>query len=172
MLFRTAVIACLCAFTLSLAAQNNGATAGQEQCPAGTVCSNFHTPDSYPTLVTRPEKNRWQIDFKPTDASISCAVVKYDPAQLMPVLHLLCPGPDVFAPLRVHLTLTWKDVSEVPDSMRNILVDAASNSLVRFQSKPGESRVELNLHHAEETQSFKEWVNFTKINVGLVPSTQ
>lgn len=177
MLFRAALIAGICIFALSLSAQDNNGTANPQQCPAGTACSNFHA-DGYPTLATRPEgarptNRKWEIeDFKPVDSSISCAVVKYDLDELMPILHLLCPGPQVFAPLRVHLTLTWKAPSEVPESMQNMLVDAASNSMVRFKSKPGESRVELTLHDAEETQSLKEWVKFTKVNVGLVVPPQ
>ena len=169
MLFRIAIIAYVCAFTLSLHAQNNGTAADGSQCPAGAACSNFHTADRYPSLVTRPPNGNWQIeDFKPIDAAITCSVVKYEMDELMPVLHLLCPGPQVFAPLRVHLTLTWKSPGEVPQGMQYMLVDRASNSTVKFKSKPGESRVELTLHDANDTKSLKEWVKFTKINVGLV----
>jgi len=173
MLFRTALAAGLCIFAFSLSAQDNKKTAtNPQQCPAGTACSNLHA-GGYPTLATRPGAVKWQIeDFTPTDSSISCAVVKYDMDEFMPILHLLCPGPQVFAPLRVHLTLTWKTPDEVPESMQNMLVDAASNSTVRFKSRPGESRVELTLRDAEEKQSLKEWVKFTKVNVGLVAPPQ
>ncbi len=178
MSFRTVVVTCLFLLALSLSAQNNGTAAGQAQCAAGTSCSNFRGPEGYPTLATRPASappagRRWEIeDFKPVDSSISCAVVKYDLDNLMPILHLLCPGPQIFAPLRVHLTLTWKDVSEVPESMKNMLVDATSNSTVKFKSRPGESRVELTLRDPDDTQSLKEWVKFTKVNVGLVVPPQ
>jgi hypothetical protein len=169
MLFRTAILTCVCALVLSSNAQSPGNTTIQTKCPAGAVCTNFNPADRYPTLSTRPQSGTWQIeDFKPIDASITCSVVKYDVDDLMPVLHLLCPGPQVFAPLRVHLTLTWKSATEVPEEIKRMLVDRSSNSLVKFKSRPGESKVELTLHDAADTQSLKEWVRFTKVQVGLV----
>lgn len=167
--FRIAIFTCVCAFTLSLHAQSGGSVTDQSQCPAGAACSNFHAPERYPALATRPQDGNWQIEnFTPIDAAITCSVVKYEVDELMPILHLLCPGPQVFAPLRVHLTLTWKTPSEVPEAMQNMLVDQASNSTVKFKSRPGESKVELTLRDADDAQSLKEWVKFTKINVGLV----
>ena len=169
MLFRTAIVTCVFALVLSSNAQNPGNATSQTRCPPGAVCTNFNPADGYPTLSRRPANGTWQIeDFKPIDGSITCSVVKYEMDDLMPVLHLLCPGPQVFAPLRVHLTLTWKSTTEVPEALKSMLVDRSSNSLVKFKSRPGESKVELTLHDAADTQSLKEWVNFTKVKVGLV----
>jgi hypothetical protein len=105
-------------------------------------------------------------DFRATDDSVSCAVVKYDSTLALPILHLLCPGPEIFAPLRVHLALTWRNVSEVPSVMKSMLVDKSRS--VRFKSKPGDSRAELSFHNPQETRSTKKWISFTAVNVGLV----
>jgi hypothetical protein len=176
MLVRTVVIASLFVFSLFLSAQNNNGPAltPSQQCPVGATCSTI--PANAPVLRTRNESTRnetsaWKVeDFKPSDASISCSVVKYEWDDVMPVLHLLCPGPQVFAPLRVHLTLTWKNESEVPDTIKTMRVDSDRNSMVQFKSQPGESRVELTLNDPDQTQSLKEWVKFTKVKVGLVPA--
>ncbi|HEX7289268.1 MAG TPA: hypothetical protein VF532_23995 [Candidatus Angelobacter sp.] len=171
MLYRTAVAASLFVFSLFLNAQNNNGPAltPSQQCPPGATCSTF--PANAPVLHTRGESNTWKVeDFKPSDAAISCSVVKYEWDDVMPVLHLLCPGPQVFAPLRVHLTLTWKNENEVPDTIKTMRVDSDRNSMVQFKSQPGESRVELTLNDPDQTQSLKEWIKFTKVKVGLVPT--
>jgi len=97
---------------------------------------------------------------------VSCAVVKYDSTLALPTLHLLCPGPEIFAPLRVHLALTWKNVSEIPLVMKSMLVDMSRS--VKFKSKPGDSRAELTLQNSQRTQSMKQWISFSDVNVGLV----
>lgn len=162
MLFRT-----LCVISLLLPSSlihAQGRPADLQQKPA----YQLNAPaDGSPSLPTEPAKGKWEVeDFKPTDASISCSVVQYDTSQPKPILHLLCPGPQIFAPLRVHLALTWKEATEVPVMMKNMLVDL--NSLVKFKSKPGDSKAELTLHNPQDTESLKRWVSFTRVNVGLV----
>jgi hypothetical protein len=171
MLFRTAILASLIAFSVFINAQNNGPALKVPSCPAGVNCSSPMTGDGAPVLHTRNDASRFQIDdFKPSDASIICSVVKYEWNDVMPIVHLLCPGPQVFAPLRVHLTLSWKNESEVPEAIKTMRVETDRNSAVQFKSQPGESRVELTLCDAEETQTLKEWVKFTNVKVGLVPT--
>jgi len=120
-----------------------------------------------PTFPTHPVHGTWvNEDFKTSDASVSCSVVKYDNSQPKPILHLLCPGPQVFAPLRVHLSLTWKEVSEIPARLRNMLI--STNSLVNFKSKPGDSRAEITMQDPQAGGSSKEWVHFTSVAVALV----
>jgi hypothetical protein len=171
MLYRTAIFASLLSFSVFINAQNNGPTLKRPSCPAGATCNSSIAATDTPALRTRSDASEWKIeDFKPSDASISCSVVKYEWDDVMPILHLLCPGPQVFAPLRVHLTLTWKNESEVPQSIKTMRVESERNSLVQFKSQIGESRVELTLCDAEATQTLKEWVKFTKVKVGLVPA--
>jgi hypothetical protein len=172
MLFRTAILASLLVFSVIASAQNNSPTLQSPPCPAGANCSAVASNSSdTPALRTRNDASRWQIeDFKPSDAAITCSVVKYEWDDVMPIVHLLCPGPQVFAPLRVHLTLTWKNESEVPQAIKTMRVETDRNSTVQFKSQTGESRVELTLCDAEETQTLKEWVKFTKVKVGLVPT--
>ena len=79
--------------------------------------------------------------------------------QSLPILHLLCPGPQIFAPLRVHLTLSFADAKEIPKDMHNMLVDF--NRAVRFKSKAGDSQAELTLHAKQDTQSETKWAKFT-----------
>lgn len=144
-----------------IASQNNQAVCESGNCKAD---KGLAAAASLPSVPTR---GKWEVeDFKPSDDSVSCAVVKYDSTPVLPTLHLLCPGPEIFAPLRVHLALTWKNVSEIPLVMKSMLVDLSRS--VKFKSKPGDSRAELTLHNAQSTQSTKQWISFTDVNVGLV----
>lgn len=169
MLFRT--LALSCAFFLALPAfcqtgSNQGNTQSTQACPSGRCvnANNFAPAASLPPV---PVRGKWETeDFKPSDASVSCAVVKYDSTVTRPTLHLLCPGPDIFAPLRVHLSLTWKHVSEIPSIMKSMLVDVSRS--VKFKSKPGKSKAELTLHDPQDAHSTREWITFTDVNVGLV----
>lgn len=140
----------------------------QQACPDGH-CVSANSLAAATSLPSAPAKGKWQTeDFKASDASVSCAVVKYDSTDTRPTLHLLCPGPDIFAPLRVHLALTWKHVSDIPSIMKNMLVVMSKS--VKFKSKPGKSRAELTLRNPQDSHSTTEWVTFTDVNVGLVVS--
>ncbi len=165
MLHRTLSIASLLVLFSTAHAQVKAAPI-QEPCNSGN-CTNFTSPDRGPAFSPQPSNGKWDsLDFKPVDASVSCSVVKYDLSAVKPVLHLLCPGPQIYAPLRVHLALSWAEPDQIPLNMKNMLVDA--NSPARFKSTPGDARAELTLHAAQQTQSQKEWVKFTKVNVSLV----
>lgn len=154
----------------SLIAQNNlnaSDTKSQSGC-ASAECKTQDQLASAGSLPSIPSKGKWQIeDFRTTDASISCSVAKYDSTAARPILHLICPERDVFAPLRVHLTLSWKDVAQIPPSMRSMLVD--TSRVVRFKSRSvGESSAELTLQAPNASHPIKEWIKFTDVNVGLV----
>ena len=145
--------------------QNNTGTS-QPACNGGECTANSSNPAA-PSFPSDPVHGKWEMEeFKASDASVSCAVVKFDSSLEVPILHLLCPGPNVFAPLRVHLMLTWKSEMEIPADIRSMLVDTASP--VKFKSKLGDSQAELTFHDAQATNSKKEWITFTDVNVGLV----
>ena len=154
----------ICLLAIPLSAQN--LTPG----PKVTSCSNGFCPDTdipAPIYPSHPVPGKWEVeDFKSSNSSISCSVMKYDFTTSMPILHLLCPGPQIFAPLRVHLTLSFANIREIPKEMQSMLVDF--NRAVRFKSKLGESQAELTLRTKEDTQSQTKWVKFTKVNVGIV----
>jgi hypothetical protein len=154
----------ICLLAIPLSAQN--LTPG----PKVTSCSNGFCPEIDAPVThfpSHPVPGKWEVqDFKSTNSSISCSVMKYDFTTSMPILHLLCPGPQIFAPLRVHLTLTFADIKEIPKEMLGMLVDF--NRAVRFKSKAGETQAELTLRAKEDTQTQTKWVKFTKVNVGIV----
>ena len=148
--------------------KNLNTQSAQPQCQSSN-CSSGERVAAATSLPSIPVSSKWRVeDFKETNASVSCAAVKYDPAESRPTLHLLCPGPDIFAPLRVHLALTWKSVSQIPSVMKNMLVDLSRS--VKFKSKPGDSKARLTLYspQGQSGRSVTEWVEFTDVSVGLV----
>ncbi len=167
MLYRTL---CLIAFTLTaLAAQSQ--TSSNQTAPMAPSClapncANANTSNA-PIFPSHPVGGKWVTeDFKTTDSSVSCSVVKYDNSQPKPILHLLCPGPQVFAPLRVHLSLTWKEISDIPAKLQHMLV--RTDALVKFKSRHGQSKAELTISDPQAGGSAKEWVSFNSVAVGLV----
>jgi hypothetical protein len=165
MLLRSVCIAVLFVCSLIVCAQSRPAqSAGQ--CPAN-ACNNLTDLDTVPIYPTVPSNGKWEtLDFKHDDAAVPCTVVKYELAESRPIVHLLCPDPRIYAPLRVHLSLSFTDLKEVPQIMKQMLVDV--DSPVKFKSARGDARVQLSLHSAAQTSSQKEWVKFTKVNVALV----
>ncbi len=155
----------ICLLGLPLSAQNLTPGNDVPRCATNNCTDHSATPAS--TFPSHPAPGKWEVqDFKSTNASVSCAIMKYDVTTSLPILHLLCPGPQIFAPLRVHLTLSFADAKEIPKDMHNMLVDF--NRAVRFKSKAGDSQAELTLHAKQDTQSETKWVKFTKVNVGIV----
>lgn len=68
----------------------NQADTQPAQACAGGPCANASNFAAGASLPSVPEKAKWQTeDFRPSDASISCAVVKYDSTVTRPTLHLL-----------------------------------------------------------------------------------
>jgi hypothetical protein len=154
----------ICLLAIPLSAQNLTPGPKISTCANGS-CTDADVP--VPNYPSHPVPGKWEAqDFKNSNSSISCSVMKYDFTTSMPILHLLCPGPQIFAPLRVHLTLSFSDIKEIPREMMSMLVDF--NRAVRFKSKPGESQAELTLHAKADTQTLTKWVKFTKVNVGIV----
>ncbi|HYX52530.1 MAG TPA: hypothetical protein VE783_03710 [Candidatus Limnocylindrales bacterium] len=161
---------CLIAFILTaLAAQSqtsSNQTASMAPSCLAPNCADVN-PSKAPVFPTHQVQGQWVTeDFKSTDSSVSCSVVKYDNSQPKPILHLLCPGPQVFAPLRVHLSLTWKQISDIPAKLQHMLV--RTDALVKFKSKKGESKAELTMSDPQAGGSSREWVSFNSIEVGLV----
>jgi hypothetical protein len=169
MFFRTLAISSALFLALPAFCQFGGKqynTQTAQACPGGP-CANANNFAEATSLPSVPVRGKWETeDFKASDASVSCAAVKYESTDNRPVLHLLCPGPDIFAPLRVHLALTWKHVSEIPSAMKNMLV--VMSRTVKFKSKPGSSKAELTLRSPQDAHSTTEWITFTDVNVGLV----
>jgi hypothetical protein len=141
-------------------------------CAAGP-CSKLVPPDRGPISpnvpsAAVPSNGKWEVlDFKPGSGSVSCGVVKYEVTDLKPTVHLLCPAQEIYAPIRVHLTLTWKSIEEVPSVLRTMYVDLTQ--VVKFRSAPGQDpSAELTLEEAQKTHPQKQWIHFSKVNVALV----
>src|SRR5689334_4054735 len=164
MSYRIFSLAAVFALVVSLHAQVQPPPS--QQCSGGN-CRTFVPADRGTVFPSVPSKGKWEtLDFKPGDASVSCGVVKYEIADSKPTLHLLCPAAEIYAPLRVHLALSWADIKDVPEALKGMLVDTAS--AVKFKSTPGDARAELALHRSQESLLHREWIHFTKVNVALV----
>ncbi len=133
-------------------------------------CADIPVTSNAPVFPTKPTHGKWDIENykRSTDASVSCVIVKYV-TESKPEVDLLCPGPQIYAPLRVHLALTWAEAKDVPAAMQKLQLD--TNAAVRFKSKPGSPMAELTLRNGNAAAR-KEWISFNKISVALVLEAQ
>lgn len=166
MSYRIVSIASLSLFLL-VSVTTHAQAVPNQRC-AGGPCSNLVPPDRGPVLPVVPSNGKWEtLDFKPGTGSVSCGVVKYEVTDLKPTVHLLCPGPQIYAPIRVHLALTWQSLEEVPPVLRTMYVELTNP--VKFKSIPGkDASAELTLDNGQKTHAQKEWIHFTKVMVALV----
>jgi hypothetical protein len=132
----------------------------QSPCVTPNCMQDLHGPSA-----TYPDNRQETLDYNAgKDAAIPCAVAGYV-SDGKPQVHLLCPGPQIFAPLHVLLVLSWLDAKDVPASMKSSQLDM--KAAVRFKSKPGKSMAELTLRDGDARPQ-KEWISFNKVSVSLV----
>jgi len=94
---------------------------------------------------------------------ISCTVMKLDKARAVPILHLLCPAKQVFAPLRVYMQVSWNELKEVPQSVDEL----ALPSVVNMRSNHSEIDVQMDVD--QDGKHSRQWFAFTNlVGLGLV----
>ena len=102
-------------------------------------------------------------DYRSVANPLSCSVVKLDKDNNMPVLHLICPARQIFAPLRVYMQLSWNELKEMPQQFD----DGPLPQIVKLRSNHSEVDVQMNVD--ENGTRRQRWVAFTNlVGLGLV----
>lgn len=122
------------------------------------------------TTFNRSESN--SVDPWPTgrarNLDIPCAVLDWDTEAPTPKLTLLCPPSEVFAPLRVHLKLSWDKSEHVPEDCSQILAPPKTHTKVRADR--GALFVWLKIQGKEKSKA--RWVVFNHIvGIALQPES-
>jgi len=106
----------------------------------------------------------------PNNADIKCAIVEWNPDASTPKLTLLCPPLEVFAPLRVYLTLSWEKPEQVPRDYRKIIASPKTPTKMRSTRKG--VFVWLKVQRNHEGEPPVRWVSFNYlVGIGLQPNS-
>ncbi len=92
---------------------------------------------------------------------VKCAVVAWNVAPPKPVLTLVCPPEEVFAPLRVYFKLSWAASGEIPSNYLNIL--AVPKALAKLHWTRTELHVWLPIKGEGGGKIETKWVIFTEV---------
>lgn len=128
--------------------------------------------------ITRSQPSHSQqegsLSFQPVAAfqknpkrPLNCAVVRWNKGPEKPVLTLICPPEEVFAPLRVVFGLSWSQPTDIPPQVGNVTL--SPGDLVRFRLDSKDAHVLVPVRRAVDRQTERGWLRFTAVvQVGLV----
>ncbi len=106
----------------------------------------------------------------PNEAEIKCAIVEWNPDASTPKLTLVCPPSEVFAPLRVYLSLSWEKPEQVPRDYRKIIASPKTPTKMRSSRKGVFVWLKVQRNHEDEPPV--RWVSFNYlVGIGLQPNS-
>lgn len=109
---------------------------------------------------SKPRKGRSPSDIK-------CSIVEWNNSSPKPALTVVCPPPEIFAPLRVILKFSWVDSKDVPREAAKVV--AEPRNATRIQLGKGNVRAFLKVSDHSDTTKEK-WVVFNSLqSFRLVP---
>lgn len=111
------------------------------------------------------------LTVKPVDLpDVDCTVVQWSETP-KPVLTLLCPPQEVFAPLRILIKLSWLKPEDAPVKPSSISV--VPGTLTKLHTNKTVAMVWLNIEVEGKNQPQAKWVNFNGVvDVALLPRTR
>ncbi len=128
--------------------------------PVSPLAQKVSQPGSEGNLL--PSRTGEPLTLKPIDLpDIQCSVADWKNTAPKPVLTLLCPPQEVFAPLRVYLKLSWLKPEDVPGNSANIL--APPKTPTKLRTNKGGALVWLNFDPAAKEKPQAQWVQFNGV---------
>ncbi len=98
---------------------------------------------------------------------LKCAVMAWEQTGDKPSLTLICPPEDVYSPIRLVLKLSWKEVKEIPDGLRDLELFPGDIAKVKLSSKAAVAL--LRIRADVRGRPGHKWVKFNELlQVGIV----
>jgi hypothetical protein len=121
--------------------------------------------DSLPARTGEP------LTVKPVDLpDVECTVVQWSETP-KPVLTLLCPPMEVFAPLRIILKLSWLKPEDAP--VKPSTISVVPGTLTKLHTNKTDASVWLSIKEEGKNQPQAKWVSFNGVaDVALLPRTR
>lgn len=118
-----------------------------------------------------PARTGDPLTVKPVDLpDVDCTVVHWSDAP-QPVLTLLCPPQEIFAPLRIVLKLSWLKPEDAP--VKPSAISATPGTLTKLHTSKTVATVWLTVKEDGKDQPQARWVSFSGVvDVALLPRTR
>ena len=94
-------------------------------------------------------------------SEVKCSVVEWNVTMPRPVLTLVCPPEEVFAPLRVYFKLSWAMPKDIPSNYLNILAPPRAQTKLHWTR--AELHVLLPIKGEGGGKAETKWVIFTEV---------
>jgi hypothetical protein len=121
--------------------------------------------DSLPARTGEP------LTVKPVDLpDVECTVVQWSETP-KPVLTLLCPPKEVFAPLHIVIKLSWLKPEDAP--VKPSAISVVPGTLTKLHTSKTVATVWLSIKQEGKDQAQARWVSFNGVvDVALLPRTR
>lgn len=125
-------------------------------CAPGQELAKVGTGDFLPPMTGEP------LTITPTDRpDVSCSVVEWSAASSKPALTVLCPPPEVFAPLHVYLKVSWLKAEDIPAYAGAI--HAPAKTLTKLRTNKSAVWLWLSVQEKHDAPLRGKWVAFTGV---------
>jgi len=118
-----------------------------------------------------PARTGEPLTVKPVDLpDVECTVVQWSETP-KPVLTLLCPPKEVFAPLRIVIKLSWLKPEDAP--VKPAAISVVPGTLTKLHTNKTVATVWLSIKEEGKDQAQAKWVSFNGVaDVALLPRTR
>jgi len=140
----------------------------------------------YPNSITQPPRqaltsdttlpdDEWQRNQNPfktgnaiRSSDIKCSIVEWVDTPPKPELTVVCPPPEIFAPLRVFLKFSWVDSKDVPKDVAKVV--AKPRAETKIQLGKANIKVFLKMSKDADDSGKEKWVAFNALQAfAIVP---
>jgi hypothetical protein len=155
------------------AGQGLGQPRGDPQYSQAAIEHTYEQTAPRDTTLLEDAWQKNQNPFKPGNSikssEIKCSIVEWADNPPKPELTVVCPPPEIFAPLRVFLKFSWVDAKDVPKDAAKVVAKPRAETKIQL----GKANIKVFLKFAKDADdSAKEkWVAFNALQAfAIVPS--
>ncbi|HMD86023.1 MAG TPA: hypothetical protein VKO18_15120 [Terriglobia bacterium] len=157
----------------SAAGQGLGQAHGDPQYPQSIIEHSYQQTASRDTTLLDDAWQRNLNPFKPGNtiksSEIKCSIVEWVDSPPKPELTVVCPPPEIFAPLRVFLKFSWVDSKDVPKDAAKVV--AKPRAETKIQLGKANIKVFLKISKDADDSAKEKWVAFNALQAfAIVPS--
>jgi hypothetical protein len=156
------------------AGQGQGQARGDPQYPQAVMEHSYQQTASRDTTLLDDAWQRNQNPFKPGNtlksSEIKCSIVEWVDSSPKPELTVVCPPPEIFAPLRVFLKFSWVDSKDVPKDVARVV--AKPRAETKIQLGNANIKVFLKISKDADDSGKEKWVAFNALQAFAIVPTE
>jgi hypothetical protein len=102
-------------------------------------------------------------------SEIRCSIIEWENNAPKPLLTVVCPPPQVFAPLRVFLKFSWLDTKDVPKEAAKVVAEPRTETKIMLGK--GDIKVFLKISKGGDDTGKEKWMAFNALQgFTIIPS--